>query len=103
MSKQLSVSVSGKIKQIREIPEPVYISSDAVELYRLENLRNKALAEAADEQARVMGFSESEYWSKTIPHALLSVLNAYERAAVMAAIVGYLRADGLTVEVREEA
>lgn len=90
--------------EIRTIPEIPFIGEGAEKLYALEDTRNKAIKAAAQELADVLGHTKEEYWTKTIPEALANVLESYERAASVAAAIGYLRQYGnVTVEFEDGA
>lgn len=79
---------------IHTIPEIPYIEGGAEKLYALEDIRTKAIKAAAKEHGKVLGHDESEFWTKTMPEHLASVLESYERASSIAAAIGYLRQYG---------
>lgn len=94
--------------EIRPIPELPMIDEDTDTLYHLEDERSTAIRKAAKELGRVLGHKESEFWVKTMPEELATLLESYERATGIAAALGYLRqyanikcefSDGTTLEV----
>jgi hypothetical protein len=99
--------------EIRTIPEIPFIGSGsdgAQKLYTLEDVRRKAVTAAAKQHGKVLGYTESEFWTKTMPEHLASLLEGYERATAIAAAIGYLRqygkvrvefSDGTVTEVQQ--
>ena len=79
---------------IHPIPEIPMIGQVAEKLYALEHVRSEAIKAAAKEQAIVMQHEDGEFWTRTMPEALASMLESYERAASIAAALGYLRRYG---------
>jgi len=80
--------------QIHDIPEIPYIGAAAVDLYELEDIRSKAIKASAKEHGQLLGHTEAEFWTKTMPEHLASLLEGYERASSIAAAIGYLRQYG---------
>lgn len=80
--------------EIHPIPEIPFIGSGAEKLYELEDLRGAATKRAMRELAVVLGHSQAEFWEKTVPEGLCNILESYERAASIAAAIGYLRQFG---------
>lgn len=80
--------------EIRTIPEIPRIGADAEKLYTLEGKRNEAIKAAAKEHGRILLHEEGQFWDKTMPEQLASILENYERAASIAAALGYLRQFG---------
>lgn len=61
-----------------ELQLPFIARSEKTErLYQLEEARQVAIAVAAKEYAKLMGYTEEEYYTRTIPEVLLSVLDSY--------------------------
>ncbi len=83
--------LAGSSLGVRDVPELQFISEEAEKLYALEGKRNKLIHECAHEQARILGHAKDEYWQKSIPEALSATLSSFERAASIAAAIGYLR------------
>lgn len=75
------------------IPECIRIGrSDRTErLYALESASTTAIGKAARELAQVLNHDKGEYWTRTMPLALFTVLESFDRHASEAAAVGYLR------------
>lgn len=80
--------------EIRPLPEIPYIGSGAERLYCLEDVRNKAIKEAAKELANLLNHGTEEYWTRTMPESLANILESYERPCAIAAAIGYLRQYG---------
>ena len=59
-------------------------------LYRLEYATHEAFRPAVEELARVRGYPREEYWTRTLPEAIYSFLNSWDRKAVRAAITAWL-------------
>ena len=66
-------------------------------LYKLEDDRADAIGDTAKELGHVLGHSKDQYWSHTMPEALLSILDSYERVAAEAAAMALLTKRGWTV------
>ena len=79
---------------IHPIPQIPNIGSAAEKLYALEDARSKAIKAAALEHGKILNHLESEFWSRTMPEQLASILESYERPAAIAAALGYLRQYG---------
>jgi hypothetical protein len=66
-------------------------------LYELEERRAQAIKEAAKELGRVLGHDEREFWHRSMPEALLQVLEHFDTQASRLAAVAYLERLGLEV------
>lgn len=64
---------------------PPIVRREAPELYRLEEKLNDAFEASAHELASVLGHDESDYWTTTLPEALASFLDGWDRDAVRVA------------------
>lgn len=85
-------------------PEGPYIPSTERKLYRLEEKRNDAIHEAAVELGNVLGHDERQFWTRTVPEALLSVLQNFDRTAARLAAEAFLekmRKEGGDEEARQ--
>lgn len=59
-------------------------------LYTLEAACHPPIEAAAKELAVVLGHDPAEYWTCSLPEALLSILNSYDREAAKLAAQSYL-------------
>lgn len=89
----------GKIecRQIQPI-QAIGRSEDSEALYSAESKTTDAINRAAVELGKLMGHSKKEYWTKTIPQALIAVLCSFETKASIAAAVSYLIDVGVLTE-----
>jgi sulfate adenylyltransferase subunit 1 (EFTu-like GTPase family) len=63
---------------------------DTEKLYQLEEKRNKYIKLAAEELGKVLCHSGKDYWYKTMPEALLSILENFDTQASTMAAEAYL-------------
>ncbi len=73
-------------------------SEETRPLYDQEERRNVVIKITARELAKVLGHSEKEFWDKTMPEELLSILDNYQREYSIAAAVSYLTKLGFVVQ-----
>lgn len=83
------------------IPQTVSIgrSDDTAKLYAAEDKLAKALQAAAKELGKVLEHPEAEFWTSSMSAAILAMLENTQREAAVAACVGFLRANGLIVDI----
>jgi len=63
---------------------------DQRRLYSLENKRDQAFEASSRHLGEVMGHDSGDYWTRTLPEALYTVLDAYDREAVKLAVLLWL-------------
>lgn len=80
-------------------PKPIgpNIGAGAEKLYKLEERRTAIIKLCVEEQMKVMDIPKEEYWTRGVPEALLSVLEAWERVAAARAAQKFLEQYGFTV------
>lgn len=71
-------------------PTAQYIGDGAQKLYNLETRRNEIIKACAKEQGNILGFSEAEFWTHSMPEALLSVLDSFDKRAALLAAQAYV-------------
>jgi hypothetical protein len=71
--------------RVTHYPTGAFIGGAAVKLYRLEDARDEALMAAAKELGKVLGHTEKEFWTDTMPEAILAILDQHEQPACLAA------------------
>lgn len=71
------------------------LNTDTEKLYRLENDRAREIGASARELGRLLGHTKNEYWTRTMPEALASILDSYETPAAVAGALGYLIVKGV--------
>jgi hypothetical protein len=84
------------------IPQVTFIgrNDDTEKLYAAEDAVREAVKEAADELGDVLGINRQDYWTRTMPIALMQLLDTFEKAVSEAAAIGLLESRGYTVMVR---
>ncbi len=77
-----------------QIPQCVRIARgpDTERLYRLETKMTEAIRLAALELSNVLGDDprQAQYWTRTLPLELFTVLESFDHRASIAAALGYL-------------
>lgn len=72
---------------------------DATErLYSLEHKRNVAIEAAAKELGKLLGFEDKQFWTRTLPEELYSILESYDQNAAKIAALAFLERHGFKVE-----
>lgn len=80
-----------------------FVGSDADKLYRLEHVRSESIRAAAKELAVVLGHTREQFYSATMPQALASLLESYERPCSICAALMYLAQYGtVTLTLKED-
>lgn len=59
-------------------------------LYRLEEQRRDLMRQVAEEYARLLGYPEAEFYTRTIPEVLMGVLDQYAPSTSVPAAKRYL-------------
>lgn len=74
------------------MPHTIRIGMNSISrrLYQAEEERTKAIKKAAKELAKVLGHSEDEFWSKTMPQALFDILISFDTTAATEAATAFL-------------
>lgn len=68
----------------------------APKLYELEDALQKAFRAASEELGNVLQYEKKQYWTHTLPEALLSFLDGQDEGAVLAAIRLWMKKTGTT-------
>lgn len=73
-------------------PTGVFVGRSAAtaKLYRSEADRNDAIRAAGRELGKVLGHSEEEFWSRTMPEELRSVLDSFSPRMVRVVVEAWL-------------
>lgn len=71
--------------------------SRAPRLYRIEHMRDVDLKENARAIGEVLGFTEEQYWTHSLPEALLNTLDTTEIGAAVVAAIAFLEMKGCQV------
>lgn len=66
-------------------------------LYKLEEKRSAAIKAAALELGKVLGHTPEEFWSRTMPETIASILDTYTTSLSVPAAAAYLKRYGFTV------
>ena len=65
---------------IRPVGQIIEWNEKTERLYLLEYDRNMAITTTARERAKVLGHDRSEFWTRTIPEEILSILESAEKS-----------------------
>jgi hypothetical protein len=65
-------------------------SAEAPELYERERVFQETFKDAGEELGRVLGHGDNEYFTRTLPEAILTFLDAADRQAVRVAVEVWL-------------
>ena len=76
---------------------PIGRNDDTEHLYRCEDKMKEAVKKAATALGQVLGHSERDFWTRTMPMGLWQVLDSFDKGSAEAAAVGFLEARGYTV------
>ena len=68
---------------------------ESAKLYELERFRNDYINRAAKELAKLLGHTPNDYWYKTMPEALLSILDSFDRQAALLAAEAFITKEEL--------
>lgn len=75
----------------------ISLTASTNHLYEMENKRNEIIEKCAMEHGRILGFSKQEYWTHSLPHHLLSLLDSFDNKASEKACQAFLEFHGYTV------
>lgn len=76
-------------------------NDETEKLYVLEEQRSEAVKRSARELAVILGHTPEQFWTHTMPEALASVLDTYERKVSEAAAIAYLEHFGYIITKKE--
>jgi hypothetical protein len=71
-------------------------------LYQREEKRDEAFHAAAQSLGRVLGHTEKEFWTKTLPEALYAMLDHWDHHAGELACIAFLEKRGWIVTMPEK-
>jgi hypothetical protein len=90
-------------KQYRKPVNPfIGRGEDTEALYKREDKRDEAFKLAAESLGRVLGFTERQFWTHTLPEALFGMLDHWDSMASEQACIAFLERRGFTIQPPKE-
>ena len=81
------------MRKVRAYVKPIgvfIVKENAAQLYLLEEERDRAIQAAATELGKKLGHQPEQYWTHTMPEALLNTLASFDTFAAVLAAEAYL-------------